>query len=296
MIKHGSLFSGIGGFDLAAEWAGWENRFYCELDPFCRKVLSHYWPLAKQYENIKTTDFKRWAGKIDVLSGGFPCQPYSTAGQRKGKNDERHLWPEMLRAVREIKPSWVVGENVRGLLSWNEGVVFDEVQTDLEGEGYQVVPFLLPACGINAPHQRYRVWFVAHAKGNRNNRTPRKGSQALGGSVGNSTEQPQKRGCVWPSPHSKRSGLEGADRVGVEDTIITPEQTSPNPNSNLGSKGGLHQEGAQASMGYSGHAMHSVTQQKTGTTSQLNPRFVAEMMGFPPNWTELPFLSGEKNL
>ena len=162
-MKHGSLFSGIGGFDLAAEWMGWENIFHCEWMPFPRQILKYYWPNSISYENICTTDFTIHRGKIDLISGGFPCQPYSTAGKRKGKEDERHLWPEMLRAIREIKPRWVVGENVRGLVSWSDGLVFEEVQSDLEAEGYEVQPFLLPACGLNAPHRRDRIWFVAHS-------------------------------------------------------------------------------------------------------------------------------------
>ena len=161
-MTHGSLFSGIGGFDLAAEWMGWENVFHCEWNPFGRRVLKHHFPKAISYEDITNVSFRSHRGTIDILTGGFPCQPYSIAGSRLGKDDERHLWPHMLRAVREIKPRWVVGENVRGIISWNDGLVFDEVCSDLEGEGYQVQPFLLPACGVNAPHQRYRVWFVAH--------------------------------------------------------------------------------------------------------------------------------------
>jgi len=99
IMNHGSLFSGIGGFDLAAEWMGWENKFHCDINPFSRKLCSFYWPEAQSYDNIKTTDFRIWRGKIDVLSGGFPCQPFSTAGKRMGKEDDRHLWPEMLRAI-----------------------------------------------------------------------------------------------------------------------------------------------------------------------------------------------------
>lgn len=162
-MTHGSLFSGIGGFDLAAEWMGWENVFHCEINSFGQKVLKYYWPKAISYENIKTTDFTIHRGRIDVLSGGFPCQPYSISGKRLGKEDDRHLWPEMLRAVLEIQPGWVVGENVRGLTNWNGGLVFDEVQSDLETAGYQVLPFLLPAAGVAAPHERYRIWFIAYA-------------------------------------------------------------------------------------------------------------------------------------
>jgi DNA (cytosine-5)-methyltransferase 1 len=165
-MKHGSLFSGIGGFDLASEWMGWENVFHCEWNPFGQKVLNHYWPKAITYHDITKTDFTIHRGSIDIITGGFPCQPYSSAGKRLGKEDERHLWPEMLRAIREIQPSWVVGENVRGLTNWNGGLVFDEVQAELEAQGYEVTPFLLPACAVNAPHRRDRIWFIAYSKSN----------------------------------------------------------------------------------------------------------------------------------
>lgn len=161
-MNHGSLFSGIGGFDLAAQWMGWENIFHCEKEPFPRHVLHYYWPQATSYEDITTTDFSIHRGTIDILTGGFPCQPYSSAGKRLGSADSRHLWPEMLRAIREISPRWVVAENVRGLTNWNAGLVFNEVQADLEAEGYEVLPFLLPACGVGAPHRRDRIWFIAH--------------------------------------------------------------------------------------------------------------------------------------
>ena len=160
-MTHGSLFSGIGGFDLAAEWMGWDNKFHCEWNDFGQKVLKYYWPDAESFTDITKTDFTKYANRIDILTGGFPCQPYSVAGKRLGKEDERHLWPEMLRAIREIQPRWIVGENVFGLINWSKGLVFHEVQSDLEAEGYEVFPFVLPACGVNAPHRRDRVWFVA---------------------------------------------------------------------------------------------------------------------------------------
>ena len=161
MMKHGSLFSGIGGFDLASEWMGWENVFHCEWNEFGKKVLHHYWPNAESFDDITKTDFTKYANKIDILTGGFPCQPYSMAGKRQGKEDERHLWPQMLRAIREIKPKYIVGENVFGLLNWNGGMVFDEVHSDLEFEGYEVQAVVIPAAAVNAPHGRDRVWFVA---------------------------------------------------------------------------------------------------------------------------------------
>ena len=163
-MTHGSLFSGIGGFDLAAEWMGWENKFHCEWNEFGQKVLKYYWPESELFTDITKSDFTKYANQIDVLTGGFPCQPYSMAGKRLGKEDDRHLWPEMLRVIREVKPRWVIGENVFGLVNWNGGLVFHEVQTDLEAEGYEVFPYILPACSVNAPHRRDRVWFVAYTK------------------------------------------------------------------------------------------------------------------------------------
>jgi DNA (cytosine-5)-methyltransferase 1 len=164
-MKHGSLFSGIGGFDLAAEWMGWENIFHCEIAEFPRKILKYHFPKSICYEDIKKTDFTKHRGEIDIISGGFPCQPYSNAGKRKGKDDDRHLWPEMLRVIREIQPRFVVGENVAGLLSWNNGMVFHEIITDLENKGYETQAFLIPACATNAPHRRDRIWFIAHTNG-----------------------------------------------------------------------------------------------------------------------------------
>lgn len=161
-MLHASLFSGIGGFDLAAEWAGWTNAFNCEIDPFCRKILKYHFPDAEQYGDIKTADFAVWRDRIDVLTGGFPCQPFSLAGKRKGTEDDRYLWPEMLRVIRTVRPRWVVGENVYGIVNWLEGMVLDTVCSDLEEAGYEVQPFIIPACGVGAPHRRDRCWFVAH--------------------------------------------------------------------------------------------------------------------------------------
>lgn len=163
-MNHASLFSGIGGFDLAADRMGWQNVFNCEIDPFCRKVLAYHFPDAKQYEDVKTTDFTIHRGRIDVLTGGFPCQPFSLTGKRKGANDNRYLWPEMLRAIREIEPRWVVGENVFGIVNWSDGMVFEQVQSDLEDAGYEVQPYIIPACAVDAPHRRDRVWFIAHRR------------------------------------------------------------------------------------------------------------------------------------
>ena len=185
-MTHASLFSGIGGGEIAASMMGWENLFHCEIQEFPRRVLEYWYPNSTSYEDITKTDFTPWRGKIDILTGGFPCQPFSCAGKRKGADDDRYLWPEMLRAIREIQPSWVVGENVAGILTMvqpgsesqvgSEASLFGEdneiwerrqqyvVETvcqDLEREGYSVQPFVIPACAVGAPHRRDRVWFVA---------------------------------------------------------------------------------------------------------------------------------------
>lgn len=210
-MRHGSLFSGIGGFDLAAEWMGWENVFHCEWNEFGQKILKYYWPKAISYNDITKTDFTIHRGQIDILTGGFPCQPASTAGKRKGTDDDRWLWPEMLRAIREIQPSWVVAENVRGLLSLEGGVVFDTVLADLEAEGYEVIPFLLPACAVNAPHRRDRIWIVAHSPRLRSDRAQehedgnRQGRERGGCYINND-------GQIWrPTPDTGNKGLQGCE-------------------------------------------------------------------------------------
>ena len=186
IIRHASLFSGIGAPELAALWLGWQNVFHCEINEFCNTILNYWFPNSINYENIKTTDFSRWQGQIDILTGGFPCQPFSSAGRRFGADDDRYLWPEMLRVIRQIQPTFVIGENVAGILSMvqpgeevkvgsttslfeenddiyqkKQGFVVETVCSDLEREGYSVQPFVVPACAVGAPHQRDRVWFVA---------------------------------------------------------------------------------------------------------------------------------------
>ena len=193
-LTHASLFSGIGGAELAASWLGWTNMFHCEIQEFQRKVLEYWFPNSISYEDITKTDFKEWRGQIDILTGGFPCQPFSVAGKRKGAEDNRYLWGEMLRAIRQIQPTWVVGENVNGILSmvqpgketklgrtddlFDENFIYrkeqkftiDAICEDLESAGYSVQPIVIPACAVGAPHRRDRVWIVAHAKGARSAR------------------------------------------------------------------------------------------------------------------------------
>lgn len=185
-MNHASLFSGIGGAEVAASMMGWQNLFHCEIQEFPRKVLDYWFPNSESYEDITKTDFTKWHGKVDVLTGEFPCQPFSLAGRRKGADDNRYLWPQMLRAIRQIHPTWVVGENVAGIKTMVESCqvtqmgrtdylfeenhlyreesrfTLDKICADLEAEGYSVQPIVIPACAIGAPHRRDRVWIVAH--------------------------------------------------------------------------------------------------------------------------------------
>lgn len=170
-MTHGSLFSGIGGFDLAAQWVGWQNIWQCEKDKFCQKVLSKNFPGKIIYDDIITTDWTQ-APKVDVISGGFPCQPFSQAGKRTGKEDDRYLWPAMLEVISAIRPTWVVGENVAGIVS----MALDDVCADLENQGYEVQPVIIPACAVGATHRRDRVWILAYAS---SKRVPRLPSQAV---------------------------------------------------------------------------------------------------------------------
>lgn len=181
-MNHGSLFSGIGGFDLASEWMGWKNIFQVEIDEFCSKILAKHFPDTQRFTDIKKFDGTIFKGRIDVLSGGFPCQPFSQAGKRKGKDDDRFLWHEMLRAIREIQPAWVVAENVSGLLTLQNGMVFQQVCSEMEEAGYEVQPFIIPACAVDAPHRRDRIWIIAHSKSSPRiyeNKNERQNTQAI---------------------------------------------------------------------------------------------------------------------
>ena len=187
-LTHLSLFSGIGGLDLAAEWAGFRTVGQCEWADYPRAVLEKHWPGLPRWRDIRTLtgdDFFAKTGlrTITVLSGGFPCQPFSTAGKRRGKDDDRYLWPEMLRVIREIRPTWVVGENVAGIVS----MALDTVLSDLESIGYACQAFVIPACAVDAPHRRDRV-AIAGRNADRGN------------------EQTERQICAWKDTKSGGSG------------------------------------------------------------------------------------------
>lgn len=196
-MLHLDLFSGIGGFAYAADQV-WDDveHIFCDNDKFCQAVLKKHWPESEIYGDIRAitdTECQRWfegsserssersgsrpqrRDKVYLLTGGFPCQPFSAAGLRLGTADERHLWPEMLRVIQLTSPEWVIAENVSGIITWNEGLVFEQVCADLEAAGYTVQPFIIPAAAVNAPHKRDRVWFIAHTNSPESPRPLRRG-------------------------------------------------------------------------------------------------------------------------
>ncbi|MDD4995845.1 MAG: DNA (cytosine-5-)-methyltransferase [Patescibacteria group bacterium] len=223
-MRHIDLFSGIGGFALAVEevWPDSEHIF-CDNDSYCQQLIKLRFPNSKIYgdiKKIKSITNADWLGpqeqrkkqqtsrdrqllKVDILTGGFPCQPFSQAGKRRGTNDARYLWPEMLRIIRLTHPRWVIAENVRGFLAMQNGLVFEQVCTDLEDSGYEVQPLVIPAVAVNAPHRRDRVWFIAsNAKSERS----RGGTSEECGIKKWSMEQDESKGREIRSKGERRTG------------------------------------------------------------------------------------------
>ena len=166
LVRHLDLFSGIGGFALAAQWVGGiETVGFCEIEPWAQKVLNKNFPNVPIHGDIKTLDPKNY-GPIDLITGGYPCQPFSSIGKKKGKEDSRHLWPQMFSVIKRSRPSWVLAENVAGHVTMG----LDAVCCDLENEGYTTRSIVIPACAVGAPHQRDRVWLVAHSASEREQR------------------------------------------------------------------------------------------------------------------------------
>lgn len=166
-LTHLSLFSGIGGLDLAAEWAGIETVGQCEWAEYPTKVLEKHWPNVPRWKDIKTLtgeSFYERTGRrtVDIISGGFPCQPFSVAGKRRGSEDDRFLWPEMVRIIKELRPTWIVGENVAGIVR----MALPDILSELETCGYRTRTFLVPACAVGARHRRYRVAIVGYSEHN----------------------------------------------------------------------------------------------------------------------------------
>ena len=198
-MNHVDLFSGIGGFALAARWAGIQTVQFVEIDKFCQKVLNKNFPGVPIHDDIKTFDGTKYPN-VFLLTGGFPCQPFSCAGKRMGAEDDRALWPEMLRIISEVRPRWIIGENVAGFV--NMGL--DNSISDLEREGYAVQAVVIPACAVGAPHRRDRVWIVAHG-----------GQQPTGGTQSRTrTGREGFTDVCFDAPDSSNQRLQGRERPG----------------------------------------------------------------------------------
>lgn len=180
-LTHLSLFTGIGGIDLAAEWAGFRSVGQCEWKDYQTKILEKHWPNVPRWRDIRELSASEFiqrtgirAGELTLISGGFPCQPFSVAGNQKGKEDERYLWPEMHRTIRELHPAYILGENVPGIMH----IAADDICKDLEREGYEVGIFNYEAAAVGAVHRRERFFFVAHTRSVR--RSPRRNNRETG--------------------------------------------------------------------------------------------------------------------
>ena len=211
-MKVGSLFSGIGGFDYGLKRAGMQIVWQSEIEPYCCEVLKKHWPNVPNLGDIFGI---KDPPAVDLICGGFPCQPFSVAGKRQGKADDRYLWPEMLRIIQKVRPAWVFAENVPGII----GMELNQVLSDLESEGYETGTIIIPACALNAPHRRDRVWIVAY------NNDPRSGEQVQTNRIGQTNDhrregQSQFEPCETDrhAPDSAVQGLEGS---------ITEGQTCP---------------------------------------------------------------------
>ena len=236
-LTHLSLFSGIGGLDLAAEWAGFTTVGQCEYADYPTKVLEKHWPDVPRWRDIRTLTKESFYERtglrtVDIISGGFPCQPFSTAGKQRGEKDDRYLWPEMLRIVQHIQPTWVFGENVPGII----GMALDQVLLELANQGYEAVPFVVPASGVGAHHKRDRVFIVAHSECSRlqinrkklgNNRLSP--STALEHDCFKGALQQDNR--VWPSESQFCRVVNGVpnwmDRLKCLGNAVVPQQAYP---------------------------------------------------------------------
>jgi DNA (cytosine-5)-methyltransferase 1 len=218
-VKHLDLFSGIGGFALGLQKVGFETVAFCDIEKYCQHLLKQKWNGIKIYSDVREITKEKFKAdgieSPEIITGGFPCQPFSVAGSRKGTDDNRHLWPEMFRIIKEFKPRWIIGENVRGIVSIQDGLVFETVCTDLESEGYEVQTFNIPAVGVGAPHKRERIWIVANSRCSVRREQSSRNSESIRSGTFKETERstdtseitrPSERTETMADTESKRTG------------------------------------------------------------------------------------------
>lgn len=283
-LTHLSLFSGIGGLDLAAEMAGIETIGQCEWADYPTKVLEKHWPDVPRWRDIRTLtreSFHERTGRwtVDIVPGGFPCQPFSLAGKRTGTDDDRYLWPEMLRVIQELQPTWVVGENVVGIIN----LALDTVLSDLENEGYASQAFVVPACGVDAPHKRERVAILAYSI-DRSSTLWRNGK--LQDSEENGREGSDNRGRETATvPGERWENESGTSRV-VNGLRTTVHEINTNPDSFTIQRSSLS-EICQWGGGYRNNLHELLECTPLGKIGLMNPEWIEWLMGYPIGWTEL---------
>ena len=296
-LTHLSLFSGIGGLDIAAEMAGFKTVGQCEWADYPTKILEKHWPDVPRWRDIRTLtkeSFHERTGlhTVDIVSGGFPCQPFSIAGKQGGKDDDRYLWPEMLRVIRELRPSWVLGENVPGIVN----LALDQVLSDLENEGYASQAFIIPACGVDAPHKRDRVAILAYSVNRCGAMCRNRQFQNLEEDGG--TRPNHGRGTAATVPRERRedksatSGMADGLRTTVHET-----DTDPDRNRLEGRCSGSlldasvtecsSRERERERRGYNFLLRHLLEHTPRGKIGLMNPTYLEWLMGYPIGWTEL---------
>lgn len=299
MLTHLSLFSGIGGLDIAAESAGFVTVGQCEWADYPTKILEKHWPDVPRWRDIRTLTKESFYEKtglrtVDVISGGFPCQPFSVAGKHGGQDDDRYLWPEMLRVISELRPSWVLGENVPGIVN----LALDQVLADLENIGYSGQAFIIPACGVDAPHKRERVAILAHA-------IDRSGALRRDGQFQDIAEDGRTRsdnGGRTAATVSRERRQDESGSAGMADGIRTAVHEADSDTDGNGLPGRLSEQILETGFtecssrereresrrrGYDGMLRSLAEVTPLGRLGPLNPEWEEWLMGYPIGWTAL---------